>query len=251
MSSKVILSLDDVKGATWNLPFSEKNTALQAVIQDLQTKKFEMTNTYVHERSNALDEMFSKITFLGTGFSFGLLKTRLSAQFLTGVQFIHPDLDLHVNPNDASSVLSSEKLKLASIDFNYILSLILGKMNLDANSLMTTFNMRMSKKISTTYDLSYMLTSNSTDVFGEITNFKMKGISVVMNEKLFDAAVQSEYFIYMTQDTYADTKHYNVNAEFKFNHSGPVDFSKLVDVSINRINAVTDNLLGGVNGSRN
>ena len=143
----MVFRTSDIQGAALNasLPLQDDNL-LENLVQTLCTKKFATTKAYTADWSNTMDNVVSKLTFMGTGFAFGLVKTKLIAQFLDHVEFVHPDLDPHNKRADSTEVLSDENLKMMSVDFNYILGLILGKINADNNNLEFIFKIQLSKK---------------------------------------------------------------------------------------------------------
>ena len=245
MGSDVTFTINDIRGAVLVVPLSpHKDNPLESVVQALRTRKFATTKTYVADFTNVMDDVFSKLTFMGTGFAFGLLKTKFIAQFLHATEFINPNTDMRSENKESAEVLSDENLKMVSSDFNYILGLMLGKMSVDNNNIEFTFNIQMSKETSSTQNLNHLLASESKVVFGNVTDLKMNGISIKMVENILGTQVKSEYNIGESQDK-QDKNYHNVTAEFKFKSSGPVDFSKLVKESTNRINDLVRNIGSG------
>lgn len=169
---------------------------------------------------------------------------------MRGFEFIDPGLDMHTIKNqDPSELFATENLERISTDFNYILGLILGKLNFDKDNYDFTFAIKMSKKIPTTQSLNHLLTPKAKMIFGKNTNLKLNGINIEISEKLFDTEVQSGYNIHGLQDKYQSTNSYDVDAEFTFKHFGPVDFSKLINESIIRLNSLTMSIMEGADDS--
>ena len=243
MKSSAMFTVNEIVGATLNIPLPlDKNSLLGSIAQTLHTKKFTATKTYVAEFNDLVDDTFSKLTFIGKGFAFGLLKTKISAQFLHGIEFVHPNLDMYDMKEDPSKILADEELKMASLDFNYILGLILGKMGLDDNNLEFVFDIHVSKEIDTTHSLNHLLVPESKTAFGKANDLKMTGIGIQMTESIMDIKVRSQYHINEFMNRDRDKNYYNVRAELEFKHSGPVDFSKIIKGSMGRLNDLTKSI---------
>lgn len=249
MESDATFTVNEIKGIALSIQLPpDKGSPLENVVQTLRTVKFATTKTYVADFTDVVNDMFSKLTFVGTGFAFGLVKEKLTAQFLDSVEFMYSKLD--TQDGDSTEILSNENLKLVSSDFNYILGLILGKMNMDSNNLEFTFKIKMSKEAPTTNTLNHLLVSESKTVFGNVEDLKMNGISVQMTENLLDTKVQSKYRINESLDSFNNKNHHKIHAEFKFKSSGPVDFSNLTKDGINRINNLTRSIMRNAHDSR-
>ena len=241
MESEIIFKTSDIQGAALSasLPLQDDNL-LENLVQVLHTKKFTTTKTYTADWSNTIDNVFSKLMFMGTGFAFGLVKTKLIAQFLDHMEFVHPDLNSHNESADSTEILSDENLKMVSLDFNYILGLILGKMSAD-NNLEFIFKIRALKEISTIRNLNHLLAPEPKTIFDNVTDLKMNGIDIEMSENIFDIQARSEYHIKKSRIDH-HKNYYSVNAKFEFRTSGPIDFSKIVRESIDRINSLTKSI---------
>ena len=218
---------------------------LKTLYGSLRAGKFKTTSAYTAEFSKSVDALFSKLTFSGQGFAFGILPSKLAAQFLRGMEFVDPNLNLQMIDKDPSHIFTNTNLELASSDFNYILGLVLGKLNMDDSSYECNFEIRLSKKISAVHSLNHLLMSESKTFFDKATNFKLNGVHTSMIEKLFAVEVLSAYQIYETHET-DDNNSYIANAKFKFKHSGPIDFYDLVSQSIHRLNDLTVRIVGDI-----
>lgn len=231
MSSSVLFTVNDIVGVTLSipLPYGKDNT-LESVVKTLQAGKFKTTSAYTADFSNSVGDLFAKLTFRGKGFAFGLLRTKLAAQFLRGLEFADL-LDSGTMKGDPSEVFANKNLEQISSDFNYILGLVLGKLNIDNSSYECNFEIHLSKEVPATRNLNHLLTRDSKTLFGKATDIKLNGINISMAEKLFENKVQSKYHILGTQNRVDHKSSYNVNATFKIKHSGPIDFHKLVNES--------------------
>lgn len=245
-----MFTASNVRGAALSISLpSHKDNSLENIVQTLHTRKLATAKAYVADFSDLVGEVISELTFVGTGFAFGLIKTKLVAQFLRSVEFIHPNLDIRGKKEDPAEILSNENLKRISSDFNYILGLVLGKMDIDNNALECTFKIQMSKKVSSAYNLNHLLAPESKVVFGNVTDLQLNGIGVKMVENIFGTQVESIYHIdeFQSKD---NKNHHDVNANFKFKSSGPIDFSKFVTESTNRINDLARNIVGNAHESQ-
>lgn len=251
MNTSAMFTINEIVGVSTRIPLpNNENDTFENVANTLQIGKFRATTTHKADFINSVDTVFARLTFAGQGFSFGLSKKKFSAQFLRGFEFIDPGLDMHTIKNqDPSELFATENLERISTDFNYILGLILGKLNFDKDNYDFTFAIKMSKKIPTTQSLNHLLTPKAKMIFGKNTNLKLNGINIEISEKLFDAEVQSGYNIHGLQDKYQSTNSYDVDAEFTFKHFGPVDFSKLINESIIRLNSLTMSIMEGADDS--
>lgn len=238
MKTSAMFTINEIVGISASIPLpNNESDTLENVANALQIGKFRATTTHKADFINAMDTIFSRLTFAGKGFSFGLLKKRFSAQFLRGFGFADPGLDIQIYKNqDPSELFAAENLERISTDFNYILGLIHGMLNFGKNGYEFVFEIQMSKEIPFTQNLNHLLKPEAKIIFGENANLKLNGINIKINEKLFDTEVQSDYDIRGLQDKDLDKKSYAVDAEFTFKHFGPVDFSKLINESIIRLN---------------
>lgn len=237
----------NVTGATASVPLPlDSSNILNHVVQSLQSVKFQTTTAYKANFSDTMDELFSKITFAGTGFAFALLKSKLSAQFLRGLEFVDPSLDTRsLLNNDPAKIFTDENLKHMSLDFNYILGLILGKLNLNKNSYKFNFQLTLSKTVPVECSLNHLAVPGFATTFGNVKNVKLNGISLSMVENLFDVDVQSNYHLDGALDPHNKEQSYDAIATFEFTNFGSVDFSKLFTESIERLNDVTGIIMEG------
>ena len=251
MNPMTMFTVGKITGAslTIPMPFDEGST-LESIVQSLRAGNFKTTKSYVADFTNIMDDLFSQVTFAGKGFAFGLTRKKFSSQFLKMAEFVHSDTHTEMEKEVPSKLFAKKNLDQISSDFNYILGLILGKLNLGSKNYELRFNIHVTKEVSTTHDLSYLLTPESTTIFGEVTALRLRGINIVMDESMFGTKVQSEYYIREDNDEIDNKNYYSVVSEFKFKHSGPVDFSKLVSESMNRLNNLTVNIRSDVNESK-
>lgn len=246
MSTGTPLTVGEIVGATLNVPLPQNNdSTFENVIQALQVGKFKTTSTYTAEFSKYVNDLLSKLTFSGQGFAFGILTTKLAAQFLRGMEFVDPALNPQTMDKDPSQIFTNTNLEQISSDFNYILGLVLGKLNMDSSRYECNFEIHLSKKISDVHSLDHLLMPESKTFFDKATNFKLNGIHTSMVEKLFEVEVLSKYQIYEAHETH-DKGSYNANAKFYFNHSGPINFYELIYQSIHRLNDLTVRIVGDI-----
>ena len=246
--SAVIFTNNDIIGMSSSIPLSvDKDNVFEDIIKSLKIGNFKTTKTYTSDFGNSLDEMIPRITFTGKGFSFGLLKTKFASQFLYPSQFVSSGSDQRIEREDPSKLFATENLDQLSSDFNYVLGLIFGRLDLDDKNYKLRFNIQVSKEISIGDDLSRMLKPDSKTIFGNVTAFRLNGININMNENLFNTQVQSQYDFYVKKNKKSNDVLCTINSKFRFKHSGPVDFSKLVHDSIKRLNSLTMNIGGNLN----
>ena len=253
MNPMTMFTANEITGASLTIPMPfDENSTLESIVQSLRAGNFKTTKSYAADFTNIINDLFSQVTFAGKGFTFGLTRKKFSSQFLQMAEFVHSDIhtEMEVEKEAPSKLFAKENLDQISSDFNYILGLILGKLNLGSKNYEFRFNIHAAKEISTTHDLSYLLTPKSTTIFGEVTALRLKGINIVMDESMFGTKVQSEYYIHESNDEIYNKNSYNVKSEFRFRHSGPVDFSKLVSESISRLNNLTVNIMRDANESK-
>ena len=236
----------NVTSITANVPLAlNENSTLEHVVQSLQTAKFQVTTVYKADLSDTVNKLLSKITFAGPGFAFALLKSKLAAQFLGGIEFVDPNLDAPYVDSDPEKVLADEKLRRMSLDFNYILGLVLGNLNLDEDSYEFNFQIGLSKTVPDVNAFNHLVIPNFKTIFGGVKNVKLTGIAISMSENLFDTDVQSDYRLDGFLDLHSKKQTYNVNTKFKFRNFGSVDFSTLVSETIDRINDITGIVVEG------
>ena len=246
--SAVIFTNNDIISMSSSIPLSvDKDNVFEDIIKSLKIGNFKTTKTYTSDFGNSLDEMIPRITFTGNGFSFGLLKTKFASQFLRPSQFVSSSSDQRIEREDPSKLFATKNLDQLSSDFNYVLGLIFGRLDLDDKNYKLSFNIQVSKGISIGDDLSSMLKPDSKTIFGNVTAFRLNGININMNENLFNTQVQSQYDFYVEKNKKSNDVLCTINSKFKFKHSGPVDFSKLVHDSIKRLNSLTINIGGNLN----
>ena len=251
MNPMTMFTANEITGASLTIPMPfDENSALESIVRSLRAGNFKTTKSYAADFTSVINDLFSQVTFAGKGFMFGLTRKKFSSQFLQMVEFVHSDTHIEMGKETPSKLFAKENLDQISSDFNYILGLILGKLNLGSKNYEFRFNIHAAKEISTTHDLSYLLTPESTTIFGEVTALRLKGINIVMDESMFGAKVQSEYYIHESNDEIYNKNSYNVRSEFRFKHSGPVDFSKLVSESMSRLNNLTVNIMRDASESK-
>lgn len=246
MSSKVAFTINEINGAASSIPIPNENNILDNIVQSLRVGNFKTTRSYKADFTDAVNSLLAEVTFVGKGFAFGLSNTKLSSQFLTLREFMLFDIGQQVKKEKPSKLFAGKNLDQISSDFNYILGLIIGKLNLNNKDYEFNFHINVSKEISTMHDLHYLLTPESKIIFGEATSLRLKDVSISINENLFDTEVQSTYQL-QQHESPAQKYFFSVESSFKLTQSGPVDFSKLVRESINRINNLVGNILEGAN----
>ena len=248
MSSNVQFTINEIVGATLSIPLQyDKHNAFESMVRTLQAGKFKTTSTYTATFSDSMDDMISKLTFHGKGFAFGLLRTRLAAQFLRGFEFL--DIDSYIesqNKESASKVFTNENLERVSSDFNYILGLVFGKLNISNSIYECNFEIRLSKEVSITRNLNHLLAIESKALFSNGTDINLRGINIDMTENLFEGNVLSKYSILGTQNESDGKSTYDTRATFKIKRFGPINFHELVNESIRRLNRLTINITEGL-----
>ena len=248
MMAVAIFTNEDISGMSSSIPLSvDKDDIFEDIVKSLKIGNFKATKTYASDFGNSLDDMIPRIVFTGKGFDFGLLKTRFASQFLFPSQFINSSADERMEREDPSKLFATENLDQLSSDFNYVLGLIFRKLELDDKNYKLHFNIQVSKKTSMVDDLSHMLKPDSKTIFGDVTAFRLNGINIDMSESLFNTPVQSRYGFSMNKNKKSNDVLCTINSKFKFKHSGPVDFSKLVHDSMNRLNNLIMNIGGNLN----
>ena len=244
MSSSALFTINEIVGATLSISLpSGRDGRLESIVQALQAGKFKTTSAYAADLSNSMEDLFTKLTFHGKGFAFGLLRTKLAAQFLDGLEFVDPNRNPETLNVDPSKVFAHENLEQASSDFNYILGLVLGKLNADNNRCECIFEIQLSKEVSATRNLNHLLTMECKPLFGNATDLKLRGIDISMTERLFGSESLSGYHILGTQNKTGDKGSYDANATFKIKHVGPIDFHDFVNESILRLNNLATNIM--------
>ena len=248
MSSNVQLTTNEIVGASLSIPLQyDKRNTFESIVRTLQAGKFKTTSTYTATLSDSMDDMVSKLTFHGKGFAFGLLRTRLAAQFLRGFEFL--DLDPYAEPQNkesASKVFTNENLEQVSSDFNYILGLVFGKLNINNSIYECIFEIRLSKEVPITRNLNHLLAMESKALFSNGTDIELRGINIDMTENLFEGNVLSKYSILGTQNDSDGKSTYDTRVIFKIKRFGPINFYDLVNESIQRLNSLTINITGGL-----
>ncbi len=249
MDVKKVFAVDNITGASASIsmPFT-KNDNLTNIIKMLDVKNFKTTSAYTSKWHDSVDPLFSLITFNGNGFAFGLTKTKIAAQFLRRIEFV--DIESNVLSNDkmtAAEIFTKENLASISSDFNYILGLIFGKLNLESQDYQLKFNMDLAKKMFEIKNLNQMITNKFKLCFGN--NTKLKGIQTDGHEKLFDQDVVSKYHLSNDVDDSDDQNSCHISCMFQLQHSGPIDFSKLIEGSLNRSNDLVMNIMENTNGT--
>ena len=238
-----MFTINDISGLSTNIPLHiDVNRKFEDVLKSLEIGNFKTTTSYKANFDHVMDAAISKITFTGNGFQFGLLKTKFSSQFLIPYEFVDTNPNTRMKREKPAKLFAKENLLELSSDFNYILGLILGKLDLDKKYELT-FKIRLSKEISSISNLNYMLTEPNA-LFGDITTFQLTGIHTTVVEKLFDTNVQSIYHLLWNKDEESGKNFCTLDAVFEFNHSGPIDFFKLVTESISRLNSLVMNVRG-------
>ena len=71
----------------------------------------------------------------------------------------------------------------------------------------------------------------------------MNGIDIEMSENIFGIQARSKYHIKKSKIDRHEN-YYSVNAKFEFRTSGPIDFSKIVRESTDRINGLARSIEG-------
>lgn len=248
LGSNLQLTINEIVGATLSIPLQyDKYNTFESIVRTLQAGKFKTTSAYTAALSDSMDDMFSKLTFHGKGFAFGLLKTRFAAQFLRGFEFLDPDLyPEKTNKESASKVFADKNLELVSSDFNYILGLVFGGLNIDNNIYECNFEIRLSKEVSTTCNLNNLLSIESKGLFGKDTDLKLRGIDIDVTENIFDSNVLAKYSILGTQNESNDKSTYDASATFKIKRFGPINLHELVNESVQRLNSITRNITEGL-----
>ena len=252
MNPKAAFTINEIMGVSLSIPIPpDGNNTLENIVKSLHAGNFKTTRSFAAKFTSVVDDLFSQITFMGKGFAFGLSKTKFSAQFLRMLEFVHSEPEVRMEDEVPSKLFTKENLDQISSEFNYILGLILGKLNFNNENHEFIFTIHLSKDILATRDLTYLLTPESKTAFGEITDFQLQGIDMNLVENLFKTAVKSEYSIHQNTDDVRNKNSFIVHAQFKFNYSGPVDFFNFVSKSINRLNDLTENIMRDSNESKN
>ena len=249
MSVKEIFALNNIIGASVSIPmpFAE-NDSLTNMIKILDVKNFKTTSACKSKWHDSMDTLFSQIAFNGTGFAFGLTKTKVAAQFLQNVEFV--DVDRSVMSDDnvtATEVFTNENLASISSDFNYILGLIFGKLNLNSQDYQLIFNISLSKEMYAIKNLNQMVTHEFRLRFGD--NSKLRGIHTEGHEKLFGQDVQSRYHLYGGVSDLDNQSSCHLSCRFQLQHSGPIDFSKFITESLNRSNDLAMDVMEDINNA--
>ena len=247
MSVKEIFAVNNIIGASASIPmpFTE-NDSLTDMIKILDVKNFKTTFACKSKWHDSMDALFSRIAFNGTGFAFGLTKTKVAAQFLQNAEFV--DVDQSVMSDDnvtAAEVFTKENLASISSDFNYILGLIFGKLNLNSQDYQLIFKITLSKEMCTIKNLNQMVTHEFRSRFGD--NSKLKGIQTEGHEKLFDQDVQSRYHLSDSVSELDNQSSCRLSCKFQLQHSGPIDFSKFITESLNRSNDLAMDMMEDIN----
>lgn len=245
MTAEIVFTVNEIKGMSLSISIPNQKNVIDIVAQSLHKETFQTTKSFKADFTDLVDRMFSHITFAGKGFSFGLSKTKFSAQFLQELDLLQPNMD--IDKEDPAKLFTDENLAQISSDFNHILGLINSLVNLDKKF---NFNIHMVKEIPAIHHLNYMLSPSSNIIFGDVTELKLNGIYVCMNETLFGTQVKSTYQIGQNESETKDKNFCVVDAEFEFEHAGPIQFSKLVNESTNRLNSLITNVLRGTNESK-
>ena len=237
-------TVSDIEGASLSIPISlSANSTIDNLMKSVVAGKFKTTKAYSGSLIDSLDSVTARITFRGAGFAFGISTTKFSAQFLRGFEFVDLNAAERMENEEASKIFTEENLNQISSDFNYILGLIFGKLNLDGKNYELNFNIDLSKQIDDLTDLSHILTSESKIIFGNGKEFQLHGISISMSEEMFESNTKAKYRLRENENTIDNENLRMVGGRFSFKHSGPIDFSKLVNESIVRLNALITNIM--------
>ena len=247
MDVKKVFDVDNITGvsASISMPFT-KNDNLTNIIKMLNVKNFKTTSAYTSKWHDSVDPLFSLITFNGDGFAFGLTKTKIAAHFLQRIEFV--DVESNASSYDnitAVEIFTGENLASISSDFNYILGLIFGKLNFENQDYQLTFNIDLSKEMFEIKNLNQMITNKFELCFGN--DAKLKGIQTDGHERLFGQDVDSKYHLSNSVDDSDDQNSCILSCMFQLQHSGPLDFFKLIDESINRGNDLIMNIMENAN----
>ena len=237
-------TVGDIEGASLSIPISlSENSAVDNLMKSVVAGNFKTTKAYSGSLIESLDRVVARVTFSGVGFAFGISKTKFSAQFLKPFEFVELNATEQMGNEEASKIFTEENLNQISSDFNYILGLIFGKLNLDSKNYELNFNIDLSKQIDDLTDLSHILTSESKIIFGNAKEFQLHSISISMNEEMFESNTKAKYRLGENRGM-ANNEHSRMaGGRFSFKHSGPIDFSKLVNESIVKLNALITNLM--------
>ena len=241
-----LYTLGDIEGATLSISIPKgKYDAIDDVVHTLQAGKFHTTKAYRADFSDTVDKFFTRIMFVGNGFEFGLLKSKFSVQFLSGLEFATLDLNRQDRTaRNPSEIFTAENMNRISIDFNYILALILGDLELVKNNYEINCRISVSKNTRAIYTLNHLLAPELKSNFVKANNFELTGIGISMTEKLFDEMTQSEYRLSGFNKKSPKTHPYYASALFKFKSSGPIDLFNIIDRSIKRLNKVVESVVG-------
>lgn len=236
----------DIDGATLSISLPKgKYDAIDDVVHTLQAGKFHTTKAYRADFSDTADDLFTRITFVGNGFEFGLLKSKFSVQFLSGIEFATLDLSMQdrtaINP---AEIFTVENMNRISLDFNYILGLILGDLGLVKTTYDLNCRISVSKNTRAIYTLNHLLAPELKANFAKVNNFELTGIGISMTEKLFDEMAQSEYRLSGFNRKSPNTHPHNASAMFKFKNSGSIDLFNIIDRGIKRLNTIVESVAG-------
>lgn len=245
-----MFTINEIIGASSSIPISlDENDTIEKIVQSLHVGNLKTTTSYTADFTSIMNDLFPKITFVGKSFAFGLSRTKFSSQFLRAIEFVRFDQKVRIDEETPSNLFAKENLDQISLDFNYLLGLIFGKLNLDNKNYEFNFTIHVSKEIPDMYNLKDLLIPESKTILGEIKDFYLQGVNVSLTENLFDTEVQSQYNIRVKKDDTSNNNSFDVHSEFKFKHSGPIDFYKIVSESINRLNNITKSVMEDANES--
>ena len=194
-------TVSDIKGASLSIPISfSENSVVDNLMKSVVAGNFKTTKAYSDNLTDSLDRVVARVTFRGTGFAFGISKTKFSAQFLRGFEFIDLNATERTENEEASKIFTEENLDQISSDFNYILGLIFGKLNLDGKNYELNFNIDLSKQIEDLTDLNHLLTPESKIIFKNAKEFQLHGIHISMSEEMFESNTKTEYHLRRKQE---------------------------------------------------
>ncbi len=249
MSQETNVTYKNIDGITLKINFQNSTIDELTELKNLLVSgKFKSVKVEAESFFDILEDYIPILSFFGDGFEIGITRKNLVLQFLEGKELaskISYKSDSEASPE---KILSRENLAKVENDFNYIIGIVLGKLKLNLNNLITEFTFTYSKEGKLQNDLAMHLKNESKVLFGVVSDLHFRGFRFSTTEKLFGVEnVEGQFNLGERIEETTNKTYVAGMCTFKFKAQGPANIFEIMNEGIDRLNSLINKLGGGIN----
>lgn len=243
--------VEDIDGVSILVAFDKsKADGLKQIIKTLSIASFKTSTTESSNLLDYLDEGIPLFMTSGEGYEIVITRKGVSLGFLdrAGGEYVFRTGPPKPFQGKKSELFTKDKMDVIDSDFNFILGLIFGKLGLATDQADIEFRLEIGKQGKFQHDFSRLLTPESKNLFGKISDLHVDGIRFRTEEEILGRKVKTEFRLFEQRSTLGDSLPLSLDCSTKLNFTTniPINTFKLLEESLARLNNLVNSLLGGI-----